>query len=310
VEINFPNLQTLNDGVSLAYNTAFWEAESVRQRYTFEAPSSGPEEVYPRLDLIAGLREWLGARVIERLSLTTFAIQNKTFEKTIAISRENIEDDKYGFLAPAASQLGQNAAHLPDLLITSLLTGGHTAPTYDNQNFFDVAHPTYDQNGNPTTVANYQVASGTDTNGAPWFLIDTTKVLRPFIWQMRRPFKIVPMVALDNPYVFQNNEFVWGVDGRGNAGYGLWHLAAMSTAPLTAAYFGALRAQMAAVRRPDGTPMGIRPTILVHGPSNKGPAVALANGEFILSTGTSPTVAYQPNPWRGTFEPVENVWLT
>lgn len=310
MEINFPNLQSLNTGVSLAYNTAFWEAETVYREYTYDATSTGPDELYPRLDLIAGLREWLGARVIERLSVSKFSITNRNFEKTIAIDRNDIADDKYGLLAPAAQQLGQNAAHLPDLLITGLLQNGHTTLTYDGQNFFDTAHPTFDGSGNPTTVSNYQVAGGSDSNGAPWFLIDTSKVLRPLIWQTREPFRIVPMVALDNPYVFQNREFVWGVEGRCNAGYGLWHLAAMSTAPLTAAYYGALRAQMAAVRRPDGTPMGVRPTILVHGPSNKGAAVALANGDFILSSGTSPTVAYQPNPWRGTFRPVENVWLT
>jgi phage major head subunit gpT-like protein len=309
MEINFPNLQSLNTGVSLAYNTAFWEAERVYQRYTYDATSTGPDEVYPRLDLISGLREWLGARVIERLSVSKFTITNKNFEKTIAIDRNDIADDKYGLLTPAAQQLGQNAGHLPDLLVTGLLQNGHTAPTYDGQNFFDAAHPTYDAAGNPTTVSNYQVASGGDANGNPWFLIDTTKVLRPFIWQTREPFRIVPMMALDNPYVFQNREFVWGVEGRCNAGYGLWHLAAMSTAPLTAAYYGALRAQMAAVRRPDGTPMGIRPTILVHGPSLKGAAVQLANGEFIAS-GAAPNIAYTPNPWRGTFEPVENVWLT
>jgi len=309
VEINFPNLQSLNTGVSLAYNTAFWSAPTVRQRYTYDASSTGPDEVYPRLDLIGGLREWVGARTIERLSLSKFTIVNKNFEKTIAIDRNDIEDDKFGFLAPAAQQLGQVAAHLPDQLITKLMLDGHTAPIYDGQNFFDTAHPTFDANAAATTVSNYQVAGQGETNGSPWFLIDVSQVLMPFIWQTRRPFNIVPMVALDNPYVFQNREFVWGTDGRGNAGYGLWHLAAMSTAPLTAANFGTLRAQMAAISRPDGTPMGIVPTLLVHGPALKGAAVALAKGEFILATGTAPTVAYQPNPWVGTFEPLENPWI-
>lgn len=308
MEINFGNLQSLNTGVSLAYNTAFWEAKTVYGRYTFDATSSGPDEVYPRLDLIAGLREWLGARVIERLSVSKFSIVNRNFEKTIAIDRNDIEDDRYGFLSQASMQLGQNAAHLPDLLLTGLLVNGHSAPTYDGQNFFDTAHPTYDNNGAATTVSNYQVATGGDSNGSPWFLIDTSKVLRPLIWQTRRPFQIVPMVALDNPYVFQNREFVWGTDGRCNAGYGLWHLAAMSTAPLTAAYFGLLRAQMAAVARPDGTPMGIVPNLLVHGPALKGAAVQLASGDF-YATGTAPNIAYTPNPWKGTFEPVENPWI-
>ena len=133
MEINAVSLGNINNGVSVAYNTAFWEAATVYGDYTYSAPSSGPEEIYPRLDLIAGLREWVGERVIESLSLSTFTIRNRTFEKTIAIDREAIEDDKYGLLTPAAQQLGQNAAHLPDLLTTGLLLAGHTAPTYDGQ---------------------------------------------------------------------------------------------------------------------------------------------------------------------------------
>lgn len=309
MEINAVSLGNINNGVSVAYNTAFWEAATVYGDYTYSAPSSGPEEIYPRLDLIAGLREWVGERVIESLSLSTFTIRNRTFEKTIAIDREAIEDDKYGLLTPAAQQLGQNAAHLPDLLTTGLLLAGHTAPTYDGQNFFDVAHPTFDINGNPTTVANYQTASGSDSNGSPWFLMDTTKILMPLIYQTRRPFRITPMVALDNEYVFRHKRFVWGTDGRANAGYGLWHLAAMSTAPLTPEYLMALRANMAAIARPDGTPMGVVPNLLVHGPANAAAAIRAIEGEFEIATGASPTVAYLPNPARGIVRRLENPWI-
>ncbi len=308
MEITIPALQTLNDGVSTAYNTAFWDAPTVYGEYSYDASSTGPSEVYPRLDLISGLREWIGARVIERLSLTTFSVVNKHFEKTISIDRDQLEDDKYGFLAPAAQQLGQNAAHLPDLLTTQLLLAGHTTKTYDGQNFFDAAHPTYDLTGKATTVANYQTPNTGDTAGQPWFLMDTTKVLRPLIWQRRRPFAIIPMVALDSEIVFKTREFVWGVDGRCNAGFGLWHLAAMSTAPLTPQYVMALRAQVAAISRPDGTPMGIVPNILVHGPANAAAAIKVTTGEFDTSA-TSPTIAYEPNPAKGLLRRVENPWI-
>lgn len=308
MEITIPALQTLNDGVSTAYNTAFWTAPTVYDEYTYETNSSGPEETYPRLDLISGMREWVGARNIERLSLTTFSIINKHFEKTISVDKDQIEDDKYGFLTPAAQQLGQNAAHLPDLLTSRLLLAGHTTKTYDGQNFFDTSHPTADINGGTTVVPNYQTPSGTDSSGQPWFLMDTTKVLRPLIWQRRKPFEIIPMVALDNPHVFETREFVWGSDGRCNAGFGLWHLAAMSIAPLTPQYVMLLRAQMAQIRRPDGSPMGIKPNILVHGAANAANAIKVTEGEFDTSAAV-PTIAYEPNPAKGLLRRVENVWL-
>ena len=58
-----------------------------------------------------------------------------------------------------------------------------------------------------------------------WFLMDLSKPLKPFISQTRRP---VDFRAMDNPNdqdAFMRNEFYYGADYRGNAGYGLWQLA-------------------------------------------------------------------------------------
>lgn len=62
-----------------------------------------------------------------------------------------------------------------------------------------------------------------------WFLLDTTKPVKPLIFQQR---KKAEFVALDNPSdqnVFMRKEFLYGVDSRDNAGYGLWQLAYGST---------------------------------------------------------------------------------
>lgn len=62
-----------------------------------------------------------------------------------------------------------------------------------------------------------------------WFLMDTTKPVKPLVFQRRKPPEFV---ALDNPNdqnVFMKREFIYGVDSRDNAGYGLWQLAYGST---------------------------------------------------------------------------------
>jgi phage major head subunit gpT-like protein len=62
-----------------------------------------------------------------------------------------------------------------------------------------------------------------------WFLLDTTKPIKPLIYQTRRK---VEFVAKDNPddeNVFMRKEFIYGADARYNAGYGLWQLAYGST---------------------------------------------------------------------------------
>jgi phage major head subunit gpT-like protein len=252
-------LTSINDDVTLAYNTQFWSAGSVYKRYSMVMPSTGRDSVYPRLNLVSGLREWLGDRVAQSLSVAEFTIVNRTFEETIAVKREDIEDDRLGMLKPAAELLGTNAGNFPDLLTARLLKNGHTTLTYDGQNFFDTAHPNPNADGvTQGTVANYVAGAGPN-----WFLFDTTKVLMPMIFQERRPFVVKPLFAAGGELVNTLNEFQWGTDGRCNAGFGLWQLGYMSGAALTPANLITAYAAMASIRRPDGTPMGIKPNMLV-----------------------------------------------
>lgn len=58
-----------------------------------------------------------------------------------------------------------------------------------------------------------------------WYLFDSTQVVKPFIMQFREDPKIVSQTNLTDESVFRRNEFLWGVDYRGEAGYGLPQLA-------------------------------------------------------------------------------------
>jgi phage major head subunit gpT-like protein len=306
VDITFPALQSINDAVSLAYDTQFWETATIFDKFTFNAPSTGRIQVYPRLNLLPGLREWLGDRVVNQLSTATFSITNKDWEQTIGVSRNDIEDDQYGFIAQGAQQLGMNARHLPDLLIAQLMAGGHSSLTYDGSNFFDTNHPNPNNAAGTggTTVANYQSGSG-----PPWYLVDTTKTVRPFVYQTRKPFVIIPKFSMTDPEVFWNKEFEWGVDGRSNAGYGLWQLAYMGMSQMTIANIITARTSMASIRRPDGTPMGIRPNLLVVPTALYPDAKAYAENEFVPIDSTTGASTLGPNPLRGLFAAVEDPWL-
>ena len=201
--------------------------------------------------------------------------------------------------------------------MAQLIKSGPTTPTYDGQNFFDAAHP------NPTvgsdgitvtgsgTVSNYQ--SGT---GSRWLLLETKRVLQPFIFQKRRSFQVIPKFALTDERVFWENEFVWGVDGRCNAGFGLWQLAYMSRAALNTDNFLTARNAMASIRRADGSPMGLGTNLmLMVTPDNKATAMALMENENVpaaISVGT-PSVGsggnYAANVVRGMATVLENPWL-
>lgn len=306
MDISFPALDSINTGVSTAFNEQLWAAPGIYKKFSYDASSTGSEEIYPRLDMIPGLREWIGERVVNWLTQSTFAIKNKTFESTIGVKREDIEDDKYGMLSPVAAQMGQNAGHLADLLVAGLMKNGHTTLGIDGQNFFDTAHANFDASGTATTIANYQAGSGNPS----WYLIDTSKMLKPFIYQTRRPFKLVPKFSLEAENVFWQDEFIWGVDGRANAGYGLWQLAYRSDAALTVANLETARTTMASWRRPDGAPMGITGNMLIVPTTLYPQARAYCENEFLPAgdpaIGSAGTAS---NTFRGLATALENVWL-
>lgn len=63
-----------------------------------------------------------------------------------------------------------------------------------------------------------------------WYLADLSRPIKPFVFQTRRPPRMIAKTAPTDDNVFTLDEFVWGVDARGNAGYALWFLIAKAVA--------------------------------------------------------------------------------
>lgn len=71
------------------------------------------------------------------------------------------------------------------------------------------------------------------TDEKAWYLLDTTRPLKPLILQINKP---IEFTAMDNPNdesVFMRAEFRYGIDSEDNAGYGLWQLAYKQTGTAT-----------------------------------------------------------------------------
>lgn len=263
MDVNAQNLSILNTAVNTAFNNAFAGAESQYQRIATVVPSSTAANTYAWLGKSSQIREWLGPRVINRLKEHNFTIKNRKFEKTEAIPRDAIDDDEYGVYMPLFSQMGQDAKEFPDLLTFPLLKEGFTSLCYDGQNFFDTDHPV-GNGSNVQSVSNMQAGSGD-----PWFLLCTKRPLKPLIWQDRRAFNLVMKTnAQTSDHVFMTDEFVWGTDGRCNAGFGLWQLAFGSKDELNGDNFNAARMAMTKFKNDAGSPLGVVPDLLVVGPDN------------------------------------------
>lgn len=281
-------MRDFSTGVDLRFNRAFEGVAPLWPRIATEATSTTRENAYPRLGDIPGVREWIGDRVVHSLSASKYTITNRTFEQTLSVSREDIEDDQLGLFNTGVDMLARNAAEFPDLLAFGLLARGETAPCYDGQYFFDTDHEGFDAAGNPVSVSNF--AAG---GGPGWYLIDTRRGLLPLIFQRRRAFAITAKTALTDDNVFNAGEFVWGTDGRCNVGFGLWQVAYKSRLPLTPENYNAARVAMASLRRRSGAPLAVAPNLLLVPTSLEAAARTLLNAEQIAGS---------TNTWRGTAE--------
>ncbi|MDH1281045.1 Mu-like prophage major head subunit gpT family protein [Pseudomonas chengduensis] len=272
--INKQNLAILHTGFKASFQNAFDGAPIDYNQLVMEVNSGTAIEQYGWLGATTRFREWIGDRVIQNLALHDYSIKNKSFENTVGVPREAIEDDQYGTYNPLMAQLGQDAKEHPAELVYALLKNGFTGKCYDGQFFFDTDHPVIGANGQETSVSNFQGGSGT-----PWFLLDVTRVMRPIILQKRKNYQFVAKTDEKDENVFTRKEFIWGVDARLNVGYGLWQLAYASKETLDATSFNAAYAAMQELKGDNARPLGIRPKLLVVPPSLRATALEVVKAE-------------------------------
>ncbi|WP_115720193.1 Mu-like prophage major head subunit gpT family protein [Gallaecimonas mangrovi] len=239
-------------------------AESQYLQIATEVPSTSKSTTYGWLGKFPAFREWVGDRVINDMAASSYAIENKPFESTVGVDRDDIEDDNIGVYKPLMQEMGRASKVFPDELVFPLLDAGVNTACYDGQNFFDADHPVYpnaDGTGDAVSVSNYNDNGGTP--GALWFLLDTTRALKPFIYQNRRSMQFMQMNKADDEQVFTSKTFRFGVDCRANAGYAFWQMAYASGQELTADNIWAAMSAMRNFKADGGKPLGIKPNLLV-----------------------------------------------
>lgn len=263
-----------------------------------EVPSSGKYNDYEWLADFPGMKEWVGKKQVKKLQGYQYIIVNKPFEATVAVKRDDIEDDQLGIYAAQAQSAGFSAKKWPDNLVFNAVNSGFKSKCYDGKPFFHTGHvvgkntvsnlgtkklsiesqaaamASYglartsmmsikDEDGNPLNVnpdvllvppaqadianalmsterlkdGEVNIYKGTAkvvvapwlTDPDAWFLLDTSKPLKPFIYQPRKKPVFVSQTKMDSESVFMEGELRFGAEARGNAGYGHWQLAYGST---------------------------------------------------------------------------------
>jgi phage major head subunit gpT-like protein len=297
--INAANIASLFQGFNASFNKGLAGAPSRYKEVAMVVPSTTAENIYAWLGQFPKLREWVGDRVIQNMAAHDYSIKNKRFESTVGVPRTSIEDDQYGIFSPLMEEMGRAAGDHPDELIFKLLVDGFVTPCYDQQNFFDTDHPVK-VGKTETSVSNMQAGSG-----EPWFLLDTSRPIKPLLFQERIPYKFQMLTAENDEHVFKNDEYLYGIRARANAGFGLWQLAFASKDTLNAENYASARSAMTALKSDEGRPLGIVPNKMVVGPSLEQAGRKLVNNQLVAEDGVSVS-----NEWAGSIELVIVPWLT
>ncbi len=313
MEISAANLTALFTGFDVVFQRGFEKPPSYYEQITSVVRSASRQTTYPWLGRTTKFREWLGDRVVQALETHAYTIVNKNFEDTVAIDRNDIEDDTYGAYEPVIEQLGWDTKVHPDMLLFAMIKDAIANPNnvvgFDGVPFFSATHPVGLMGQAGTSAANLN-ATG---SGPYWYLLDASRVIRPFIFQLRREYAVTRMNTVTDEAVFNRREFRYGVDGRANTGVGLWQLAYASNTDLSnPANYGAVRAAMRAFKTDGGQPFGAlssrNGTFLLVPPALEEVARQLLNSEFMAGTGASAAVSTS-NIWRNSADLIVSEFL-
>lgn len=300
MEITGPNLQMLHQGFNARYRQGLigQQAEPQWRSVAMRTESATAEENYAWLDSLPGMRRWVGDRVLNQLRRERYVLVNDDYEDTIVVDRNDIKDDRYGVYGARFEALGEAVRAHPDEMVWPLLKSGFDGThglAYDGQFFFDTDHPYIDANGDVQSQANTDGGAGDK-----WFLMDTRRMARPIIYQVREEASdIVMMTDPDDEAVFMRKEFRYGVDCRDAAGYGFYQTCWGSGAELDSAHYATARGKLQGMKGDGGRPLGIMPNLLVVPPSLEGKARTLVKKD--LDGG---------NPWYGSADVLVVPWLS
>lgn len=278
--INKGNLSTLFLAFKAAFAAGLGQAASMYADISTRVPSSTSAEEYGWLGAFPNMREWLGDRVVNGMATHGYTIRNKSFEMTVGVPRPAIEDDQYGIYSPMMQEMGRAAAAHPDQLVFNLIKNGDSTLCYDGQNFFDTDHPVLKADGSTESQSNWDNNGG---SGTAWYLLDTSRALKPVIFQDRKAPNFVAKTSETDDNVFNRNEYEYGVDSRCNVGFGFWQLAYGSRKTLDETNLVAAYTAMCERKGDHGRPLGIKPSVLLVPPSLEFAARKLVNATTLAN---------------------------
>lgn len=300
--INSQNLQLLQRGFKASFQGGLTGAQSIYQQLATIVPSTTGTEEYGWLGQLPGMREWIGDRHIHGLETHGYAIKNKPFELTVGVPRTAIEDDTYGVYAPLMSEMGRSAGAQPDELVFGLLKTGDSVKCYDDKPFFAADHMVKDAKNKLVAQSNASLAG----SGPTWYVLDTSRAIKPLIFQDRKKPNFVSLTNEQDSNVFNQAKYMYGVDSRNNVGFGFWQMAYACNAELTEENLWAAIKAIGGRTGDGGKPLGLRATTLVVPSNLEDKATKLLTADLLVTGGGA---GAETNTLKGRLTSLVSPWL-
>lgn len=139
--INRASLDGLFRNLRAEFQSAYGQAAVTWTAIATLMQSSTAREDYRWFDRFPVMREWVGERTVRSLAAHGYNVANLKHEATIAVERDDIEDDILGIYQTQAQGAGIAAAEWPDKLVYAALEAGEKAKCHDGKPFFSKTHP-------------------------------------------------------------------------------------------------------------------------------------------------------------------------
>jgi phage major head subunit gpT-like protein len=152
--VNKASLDSLFTGLKTIFNNALKAASGDWQKTAMEVSSTAQGEDYAWLSRFPKFRKWVGDKQIKNIEAGKYYRKNEDWEATIAVKRNDIEDDRLGIYNTQALGAGESAGELHDIIVDDLKNGAFASNCMDGQYFYDTDHPVKSSDGSVSSVSN------------------------------------------------------------------------------------------------------------------------------------------------------------
>lgn len=102
--------------------------------------STSAKNKFPIGAALTRFRRWAGERMFDNLTRYAYELKNETFEKSVAVSVNDFQDDQYEGYATVFEDIGYQAAQWPQDLVLGAIQNGKVAKCFDGLPFFSASH--------------------------------------------------------------------------------------------------------------------------------------------------------------------------